>query len=73
METNVNDKSAHFLAHLSSNMRQSLLTVEAQSLQAPVSQHLDHLRILLAILTEYQLTFVVIILVLSTSPVLTAL
>ena len=54
-------------------MGQSLLTIEAHSLQASIPQHLDHLCILLAILTKYQLALVIIILVLSTPPVLTTL
>ena len=65
--------NAHLLPHLSSDVRQSLLAVEAQSLQASISQHLRYLRVLLPILTEHQLALVVVVFVLSTSPVLAAL
>lgn len=54
-------------------MRQTLLTVEAHSLQTAVAQHLDDLGVLLPILTEDQFALVVVVLVLSTSPVLTTL
>ena len=46
------NENAHLLTHLSSDVRQSLLAVEAQSFQASVSQHLRYLRVLLPILTE---------------------
>ena len=54
-------------------MCQPLLTVEAHCLETAVSQHLGNLRILLAVFTEDQLALVVVVLVLSTSPVLSTL
>ena len=54
-------------------MRQTLLAVEALSFKTAVSQHLDDLGVLLSVLTENELALVVIVLVLSTSPVLTTL
>ena len=63
----------HLLPHLPPNMCQPLLTAEAHCLETAVSQHLGNLRILLAVFTEDQLTLVVVVLVLSTSPVLSTL
>ena len=54
-------------------MGQPLLSVEAHGLETAVTQHLCYLCILLAIFTEDKLTLVVVVLVLSTSPVLTTL
>jgi hypothetical protein len=54
-------------------MCKSLLAVEALSLEAPVAQHLRHLRILLPVLTEDELALVVVVLVLPTPPVLSTL
>lgn len=54
-------------------MRQPLLTVEAHCLETTVSQHLRHLRVFLTVFTENQFALVVIVLVLSTSPVLASL
>ena len=65
--------STHLLPHLSPNMRQPLLAVEAHRFKTTVSEHLDHLSVLLSILTENQLALVVVVLVLSTSPVFTTL
>ena len=54
-------------------MGQPLLSVEAHGLETAVTQHLCYLRILLAIFTEDKLTLVVVVLVLSTSPILSSL
>jgi siroheme synthase (precorrin-2 oxidase/ferrochelatase) len=54
-------------------MRQSLLAIEAHRLNASVSEHLDDLRIFLAVFTKDELTLVVLVLVLSSSPVLSTL
>ena len=54
-------------------MCQSLLAVEALSLKTAIAQHLRHLRILLPVLTEDQFALVIVVLVLSTSPVLSTL
>jgi hypothetical protein len=64
---------AYLLAHLSSNVCQSLLSIKALGLQASVSQHLCHLCILLSVFSKHQLSLVVIVLVLSTSPILSSL
>jgi hypothetical protein len=52
---------------------QTLLAIEAESLQTTVTQHLDDLSVLLALLLEDELTLLVVVLVLSTTTVLTAL
>ena len=54
-------------------MCQTLLAVEAQRFQSAITKHLDNLRVLLAVLTEDELSFVIVVLVLSTSPVLSSL
>ena len=54
-------------------MRQPLLAVKAHGLQTAVSKHLRDLSVLLSVLAENELALVVIVLVLSTSPVLTTL
>ena len=54
-------------------MRQTLLTVEALSFKTAVSQHLDDLSVLLSVLTENQFALVVVVLILSTPPVLATL
>ena len=54
-------------------MRQPLLAVEAHRLEAAISKHLRHLSVLLSVLTENELALVVIVLVLSTSPIFTTL
>jgi hypothetical protein len=61
------------LAKLATNVSQTLLAVEAQSLQTTVAEHLDDLSILLAVLLEDELTLLVVVLVLTTTTVLTAL
>ena len=63
----------HLLPHLPPNMCQPLLTVEAHCLETAVSQHLRHLGIFLTIFAEDELALVVVVLVLSTSPVLSTL
>ena len=54
-------------------MGETLLAVEAHGLQTAIAQHLGDLRVLLTIFTENKLALVVVVLVLSTSPVLTTL
>lgn len=61
------------LPQLATNVRQSLLAVEAERLQAPVTQHLHDLCILLAFFLEDKLSLLVVVFVLSTTAVLTAL
>lgn len=61
------------LAHLATDVSQTLFAIKAQSLQAAVAQHLYNLRILLAFLLEDKLALLVVVLVLSTATVLTAL
>ena len=65
--------TTHLLAHLPSDVREALLAVEALRLQAPVPEHLRHLRVLLAVLAEDQLALVVVVVVLSTPAVLSTL
>jgi hypothetical protein len=54
-------------------MGQSCGTVKALGLETSVSEHLDYLGILLAFLLEDELALLVVVLVLSSSPVFTAL
>lgn len=54
-------------------MRETLLAVEALSLETTVSEHFGDLSVLLAVFTEDELALVVVILVLSTSPIFTTL
>src|SRR5690349_13669086 len=61
------------LPQLAADVGEAAGAVEALRLQAPVAKHLDHLRVLLALLLEDQLALLVVVLVLSTSPVLTTL
>lgn len=61
------------LAKLATNVSQTLLAVEAQGLQTTITEHLHDLRVFLAILLEDELTLLVVVLVLSTTTVLTAL
>ena len=61
------------LAELATNMGQTLLAIEAKCLQTTVAQHLHYLCVLLALLLEDELTLLVVVLVLSTTAVLTAL
>jgi len=65
--------STHLLPHLPSNMGQSFFSIEALGFQSAVSQHLCHLRILLSILSEDEFSLVIVVLVLSTSPILSSL
>lgn len=61
------------LPQFAPDVTQTLLTVEAESLQTAVTQHPDDLRIFLAFLLEDKLALFVVVLVLTTSAVLTAL
>ena len=61
------------LAQLATVVSETLLAIEAQRFQATVAEHLHDLRILLAFLLEDELTLLVVVLVLSTATVLTAL
>ena len=54
-------------------MRQPLLAVEAHRFKTAISKHLGHLSVLLSVLAENQLALVVVVLVLSSSPVFTTL
>jgi hypothetical protein len=54
-------------------MREATCAVEALCLETPVAEHLDDLGVLLALLLEDKLALLVVVLVLSTSPVLTTL
>lgn len=63
----------HLLSELSSNVSQSLDTVEALGLKTTVSEHLDNLGVLLAFLLVDKLSLATLRLVLSSSSVLSAL
>ncbi|KAG6556800.1 hypothetical protein Mapa_001746 [Marchantia paleacea] len=59
--------------HLSSNMTQSLGTVYAESFTTAVSQHTQHLRVLLSIFLKNQLSLLVLGLILSSLAILSSL
>ena len=61
------------LAELATNVSETLLAIEAESLETTVAQHLHDLCVLLAFFLEDKLTLLVVVLVLSTAAVLTAL
>lgn len=61
------------LAKLATNVGQTLLAIEAESLQTAVTEHLHDLSVLLALLLEDKLTLLIVVLVLSATTVLTAL
>ena len=63
----------HLLSELSSDVSQSLDTIEALGLKTAVSEHLDDLSVLLALLLEDKLSLATLRLVLSSSSVLSAL
>ena len=54
-------------------MRQPLLAIEALRLYSAVTEHFGNLCVLLAVLAEDEFALVVVVLVLSTSPVLASL
>ncbi len=64
---------AYFLPHLSPDMRQPLLSIEALRLKPPITKHFRDLGVFLTALTEDKFSLVVIVLVLSTSPILSSL
>ena len=63
----------HLLSHFAPNMTQASNAVEAVALAAPVAEHADDLRVLLARLLEFELAFGLLVLVLAAPPVLAAL
>lgn len=66
-------KSSYLLAHFTTDMCETLLAVEALSLKTTVSEHFGDLCVLLAVFTEDELALVIVVLVLSTSPIFTTL
>jgi len=72
-EHNVALVDPHLFAHLATDMREPLLAIKAQCLEPPVTEHLHHLGILLAVFLEDQLSLVVVVFILSTSPILATL
>jgi len=54
-------------------MGQAPCAVKALCLEASVAQHLDNLRVLLALLLEHELAFLIVVLVLTPTSVLAAL
>src|ERR1700761_1984147 len=66
----------NLLPQLAPDVREPLsvaVAVEAHSLQAAVAQHLDHLRVLLALLLEDELALLVVVLILSATAILATL
>lgn len=63
----------NLLAHLATNVRQPLFAIEALGFEATVSEHLGDLGVFLSVLSEYEFTLVVVVLVLSTPPILSSL
>merc|ERR1719201_1703233 len=63
----------HLLSHLSSDVTKPRHAVEAVALAAPVAEHADDLRVLLAGLLEFELAFGLLVLILAAPPVLAAL
>jgi len=63
----------HLFPELAPDVAQTLNSVEAHSRQTAVTQHFGHLGVLLAILTEHQLTLHSFIFVLSTAAILASL
>jgi hypothetical protein len=61
------------LPQLAADMGEAAGAVEALRFQAAVAQHLDDLGVLLAFFLEDELALFVVVLVLSTAPVLTTL
>ena len=66
-------KITHLFPHLPSNMGQPFLAIEALGFQSSIPEHLCHLSVLLTIFLEYELTLVIVILVLSSSTILSSL
>lgn len=54
-------------------MRQPFLAVETLSFKTPITKHLSDLSVFLPIFTEDKFSLVVIVLILSTSPILSSL
>lgn len=67
------EERAHLFSHLSSNVSQPLLPIEAHGLNTPVSQHFDDLGIFLTVFTEHEFALVVFVLVFSPPSVLSTL
>ena len=63
----------HLLSHLAPNMGEPLLTIEAQSFQSAISKHFGDLSVLLSVFSEDEFTLVILVFVLASSPVFTAL
>ena len=63
----------NLLVHLASDVAQPLRSVDAHRLAPPVTQHPQHLRVLLPVLLEHQLPLLVVRLVLPPLPVLPSL
>jgi len=63
----------HLFPQLPTDVAQTLNSVEAHSRQTTVTQHLGHLGVLLAVLTEHKLTLHSLIFVLSTAAILASL
>lgn len=63
----------NFFAQFASDVAQSLAAVEAHGLETAVAKHFCHLRVLLAVFFEHQLTFFRLVFVLSTPSVFSSL
>ena len=63
----------HLLSHLTANVTQALHPIDALRLQTPVPEHAQHLRVLLTVLLEDELSLLVSTVTLPAAAVLTAL
>ena len=63
----------HLLPHLTPNVCQSPLTIEAHRFQSAVSKHLGNLSVLLSVFPENKFALVILVLVLSSSAIFTTL
>ena len=64
---------AYLFAHFPSDMRQSLHSIKALSFYPTTPKHLNHLRVFLTIFSENEFTLVIVVFVLSTSPIFASL
>ena len=62
-----------FLAELATNVGEAFLAVEAERFEAAVAEHLEDLGVFLTFLFKGQLTLLVVVFVLATTPIFTSL
>jgi len=63
----------HLLTQFAADMSQSFLAIEAKGFKATIAEHLEDLCVFLTFFFEGEFTLLVIVLVLSTTPVLSSL